>query len=72
MEIHTINMLTVRILLVIYYSFNTKSVAKSLRVVVQRNAWRLLMPLKKQKEIRKGKENKKMYYSHKKVNLELE
>ena len=29
------------------------------------------LPLKKQKEIRKGKENKKMYYSHKKVNLEL-
>jgi len=30
------------------------------------------LPLEKQKELRKGTDNKKMYYSHKRVNLKLQ
>jgi hypothetical protein len=29
------------------------------------------LPFEKQKELRKGTDNKKMYYSHKRVNLNL-
>ena len=63
-----INMLTVRMLPAIYYSFNAKSVIKKFENCCSKKCLEITkLPLKKQKKFVKEKRIKKMYYSHKKL-----
>ena len=63
--------MSIVVLIVICFLYNVIVVRKNIKLLSLECIEIISMPKEKQKKLRKGKNNKKMYYSHKRVKLNL-